>query len=281
MIGPLPQRVLLAGCGYVGATLGAELVRAGCRAIGLRRRPEALPSGIERFPADLLVPRSLEGLPDVDAVVYAVSAGARVEPAYRRAYVEGLRNLQAALAGRSVQRLVYVSSTGVYGQTDGAWVDEDSPTEPEGFSGRILLEGEALAQASPIPGVVLRLGGIYGPGRTRLLEQVRAGLTSIHGGPPKFTNRVHRDDCAGMLAHLLRLDQPARCYLGVDDEPAERDVVLRWMAGALGVPEPAVGGLPDGQEATSKRCSNRRLKESGYQLRYPTFREGYRSLLAG
>ena len=136
---------------------------------------------------------------------------------------EGLRNLLAALRqqGQSPRRIIFLSSTAVYGQTRGEWVDESSATEPDHFSGRRLLEAEALLRESGVPAIVLRLGGIYGPRRTRLIDEVRQGRAATSRNGPRYTNRIHRDDCVGALDHLIELAEPADCYLGVDCEPAD------------------------------------------------------------
>jgi nucleoside-diphosphate-sugar epimerase len=280
-------RVLVAGCGYVGSVLAASLAAEGHEAFGLRRRPEGLPPGVRPVAVDLGDREALAAAlpPDLDGVVYATAADSREPAAYRRAYVEGLENLLALLP-RPGPRVIFTSSTSVYGQDDGSWVDETSPTEPPSETGRILLEAEAVLATSRRPGASLRLGGIYGPGRTRLLESVRRGEARIPAEPGVFTNRIHRDDAARALDHLLKLPQLGPVYLGVDDEPAELGTVLRWMAGRLGVPEPPVAAAGEGTRAgrglrTRKRCSNRRLRGSGFDLRHPTFREGYDAILRG
>lgn len=277
------SRVLVAGCGYVGTALGRELAARGDRVFGLRRDPSRLPREIVPVAADLADPRTLAALPDADAVVYAASAGEHSEAAYRAAYVDGLANLIAALAagGRAPRRLLFVSSTAVYAQESGEWVDEESPAEPEHWSGRILLEAEALARRCAPEAVVVRCGGIYGPGRTRLVDRARRGAT-YPAGAPRWTNRIHRDDCAGVLAHLLRLPNPEPLYLGVDDEPASLEEVLRWLAARVGAPEPCAVAASDDDarhERSNKRCSNARLRASGYAFRFPTFREGYAALI--
>ena len=130
-----------------------------------------------------------------------------------------------------------------------------------------------------------RLGGIYGPKHTRLLERVRSGQATYRKGGPFYTNRIHRDDCAGALQHLMELDSPGPLYLGVDEEPAEEQAVLQWMAGALGAPDPRPrpeGGSARGtagRPPSNKRCKGDRLRESGYAFTYPTFREGYTALI--
>ena len=277
------QRVLIAGCGYVGAALAAELAAAGHRVWGLRRRPVSIAPGVETLAADLSDPASLRDLPgDLDSAVYAASADAYEPDAYRRAYVDGPANLAAALAASGGRpRLVLVSSTGVYGRDDGAWVDETSPAEPRGFSGEILLEGERRAAAGPLPVVVARLAGIYGPRRALFVEALRRGEAAREPAPARPINLIHRDDCVGVLRHLLELEAPAALYLGVDSEPVPRDELLDWLAARLGVPPPGeASGAPAVRRARgSKRCSNARLLGSGYRMRRPTYREGYADLL--
>jgi nucleoside-diphosphate-sugar epimerase len=221
----------------------------------------------------------------IDAVVYAAAADRADDEAYRRAYVEGLANVLAWADAQGMRppRVFFTSSTAVYAQQDGAWVDEDSPTEPTHFSGTRMLEAERLL--ADAGGVALRLGGIYGPGRTRLVEGVRAGRATIAPGPPRWTNRIHRDDAAGALRHLIGralagapLDP---VYVGVDDEPADDATVLRWLAERLGAPAPAVapaGEAPRGRGG-NKRCRNARLRAAGYRFAYPSFREGYAALI--
>ena len=175
---------------------------------------------------------------------------------------------------------MFTSSTAVYAQADGEWVDERSPTLPTAFNGRRLLEAEQLLFAHAPGGVVLRLGGIYGPGRTRLLERVRRGEASYPPGTPAWSNRIHRDDCAGALAHLLELPDPEPVYLGVDNEPTCRRTLLEWLAARLDAPAPRPDpALPPPR--SNKRCSNARLCASGYRFRYPDFRRGYDASLTG
>ncbi len=277
-------RVLIAGCGYVGCALGRALSAEGHTAFGLRRRAFAEP-GIEPLVADLCDLESLRTLPpDLDFVFYTASAGGRDPARYRAAYVDGLRNLLAALVSqpRPVRRVFFTSSTAVYAQNRGEWVDEDAPAEAEDFAGRRLREGEEMLREGPFPTTVLRLGGIYGPDRTRLVDGVREGRAALRPGPPRYTNRIHREDCAGALRHLMGLDAPEPLYLGVDCEPTDEAEVLRWIAERLGLPPPRASSeaeRPARTRAGNKRCCNARLLSSGYRFRYPTFREGYRALI--
>ncbi len=272
-------RVLIAGCGDVGSHAGSLLATMGHDVTGLRRSPDRLPSEIRGLAADLTDPSTLD-LPEVDLLAYTASADGRTEEAYRAAYVDGLRNVLAALP-TPPHRLVFVSSTAVYGQDDGTWVDEDSPTEPTGFSGRTLLEAEDVVRSAG--GVVLRLSGIYGPGRTRLIDQVRGGEAVCVEGAASYTNRIHRDDCGAAVAHLLTLDEPAGVYLGTDDEPADRCEVYRWLADQLGVaPPPLVppDQAPQRSRGGNKRCRNARLRATGWAPSYRSYRDGYAAMLA-
>lgn len=272
--------VLIAGCGDLGERLGRLMVEEGGRVFGLRRNPAGLPAGITPVSADLAEPGSLSSLPsDLSDVVYLASADAFTDEAYQRAHVDGLRNLLDALA--APRRLILASSTSVLGQCDGSWVDESSPATGAAFSQRCLLEGERIAREAG--GVVLRLAGIYGPGRTKLLERVRSGLATHALDQDEWTNRIHADCAARALRLLLSLEQPEPLYLGVDDEPAKRREVLQWLADRLGAPAPQAARPPvrrSDRPRTSKRCSNRLLREAGWSPEYPSWREGYEALIA-
>jgi nucleoside-diphosphate-sugar epimerase len=276
------MRVLIAGCGYVGSALAVRLTEDGARAWGLRRDPSGLPHGVQPVAADLLDPGLEEWIPRTDAVVYAASPDESSDEAYRRTYVSGLENLLRALRSRGADgaRVILVSSTSVYGDQDGREVDEDTPVAPEDFRGSRVVEGEKILGDTWGDGVILRLGGIYGPGRTRLLERVRAGTARCPAPPTVWSNRIHVEDAAGALHHLLGVEDPDRVYIGVDREPVSICTVYRYVAELLGAPEPEVEP-ESGRRRGNKRCSSRRLVESGYAFRYPSFREGYRQVVAG
>ncbi len=277
--------VLIVGCGYVGAALGAVLAGEGHLVWGMRRNPDKLPESIKPLSADVH-DKNLGGLlPEgLDFIFYTLSSGGGGEAGYRAAYADGPKNLLEAIEmkGERPRRIFFTSSTAVYAQTDGSRVDEESPTQPTHYAGRILLEGERTLLESGYPATILRLSGIYGPGRTRLIDSVRAGRAEVHEGLPRYTNRIHRDDCAGALAHLMKLDAPDAIYVGVDDAPTDRRKVLIWLAERLGVPHPREAGggeAPSARAATNKRCSNARLESSGYRFLYPSYREGYAEMI--
>lgn len=270
------RQALVAGCGDVGTRAGLLLAAAGWSVTGLRRGG-GLPSPLAVHYADLTRPPTLAGLPAVDLVLYSPAPDARSEAAYRALFVDGPAALLAALP-RLPERLVFVSSTAVYGDFKGAWIDEDDPAEPEGFNGALLLEAERRLAAGPVPTVVARLAGIYGPGREWMLARVRAGESCRPGA---WTNRIHAHDAARMLVHLATLPQPRSVYLGVDDAPATECEVMAWLAARLGLPAPpedARSAPGAGRGLANRRLSNRRLRDSGFVLHYPDFRAGYAGL---
>jgi len=284
---PEKRHALIAGCGYVGTALAARLAAEGHTVTTLRRSNKIAAPGVRNIQADLVTGVGLDAIPaDIDVVFYTAGADGFSEEAYRNAYVVGVRNLLAALTakGAPVQRVIYTSSTGVYAQDNGEWVDEDSPTVPTKFSGTILLEGEAEVTRGPFPATVVRLGGIYGPNRTRLIDTVRNGSAYTIAGRTQYLNLIHREDCAGVLQHLMHLPAPAACFVAVDDEPMERAALLGWLAGLLCVSPPparAADEAPDPQRGGDRRVRNARLRATGYVFQYPTCRDGYGAMLEG
>lgn len=277
------ERVLIAGCGKIGTRLGEKLASLGAEVWGLRRQLLRLPPPLRTLSADLNRPESLQAIPGgITQVYYLATPNAYTDEAYRLAYVEGLRNLLQVLAeqNQAPRRVIFVSSTAVYAQHTGEWVDETSLTAPTGFSGRRLLEAECLLHEGPFPGLTVRFGGIYGGGRNAMIRKVSAGEPCT-AEPPLYTNRIHEDDCVGALRHLGRLVAPDTVYLAVDDAPCTQCELMDWLAEQLGRPKPPrAHAAPGTPRAGSKRCCNARLKASGYTLRFPTYREGYRAMLA-
>jgi nucleoside-diphosphate-sugar epimerase len=259
------MRLLIAGAGYVGSALATRMASESHEVFALRRSPTSIP-GVQTIAADLTSPDL--ALPAVDAVVYLVGAGGRTEEAYRAAYVDGLRNV---IERTRPARLLFTSSTAVYGQREGEWVTETSATEPSAKTARILLEGEALARAH---GTVVRLSGIYGPGRVRLVSNVHLGKAD-ESPDEAYGNRIHRDDCAGLLAHLLGLASIPDVVCGVDDAPVPLGEVRDFVAARLGVTRTKSAAKSE----QGKRISNARMHALGYTLAYPSYREGYPAIV--
>jgi nucleoside-diphosphate-sugar epimerase len=278
--------VLIAGCGDVGSRLATQLLAAGWEVHGLRRDVSRLPAGVIGVAGDLFNKDCPATWPigAVDYLVYCAAATDHDEAGYRAAYVQGLEHVLEWLNdyGQVPNRLLFVSSSSVYGQQDGEWVDERSSTVASGYSGRVMLEAEQIALKSGIPASVVRLTGIYGPGREWLLTQVRRGYR-VAVEPPLYANRIHADDAAGLMACLLEADRRGVAledvYIGVDDEPAALADVVGWLRGYLGVTEWADDDSV--RRTGSKRCSNARAKALGWTPKYPSFREGYAAILEG
>ncbi len=284
------MKVLFIGCGDIGVRTIRQLECSGLnsvwQAVAMRRHPEVLPPDIHAVAGDIKDVATLTRLLEsssFDAIVVTLTPDKVTDEGYLGAYVAGAKSLKAALVNSSSETpgiLFWASSTGAYGQVKGEWVDELSETNPSSFRGKRLLEAEQLIQQLPLPTVVLRFSGIYGPGRNRLIKQVREGVIAPVA-PVQWTNRIHSEDCAGVFSHLLNrfsLGLPLNnLYLGSDNEPVSAHTIQLWLAEELGVT--AQEGNETRREG-GRRCCNKRLKSSGYQFRYPTYREGYSALLA-
>ena len=280
----MTKRILLAGCGDLGTELGLRLVTEGHEVWGLRRNTEHLPASFHGWSADLSDASTLQSPPaDFTHIVYTATPGAYEEAAYQRTYVQGVRNLLSALKGQTPtpERFVLSSSTSVYHQKAGEWVDETTSIAPTHFSGLANHEGEQLVSDAGIPSVVVRFGGIYGPGRTRLLKRVAAGQAQCVQGQTLYSNRIHRDDCVGILQHFLFHPDPPSLVNGVDTQPATMCEVYRCIAGFLGVEPPPTVRPEEAARVprSSKRIRNQRLLDSGYNFAYPTFEQGYKTLV--
>ena len=270
------ETVLIAGAGDVGTRLARRLVAEGRKVHALRRSVAGGGDGIAWLRGDLTRPESLAGLPGVDAVVFAPAPDARDESAYRAVFVDGLRHLIDALPERP-KRTLFVSSSAVYGDHAGEWIDEDTPPAPPGFNGRVLLEAERWLAARNVGGVSVRFAGLYGPGRTQLLDRIREGKAAVPRGQQVFANRIHVDDAAAALACVLDVAVPEPVYLGVDDTPLPIDVLYDHLAHLLGAPLPPDGPGPAG--VGNKRLSNARLRATGFRCMWPDAREGYAALI--
>jgi nucleoside-diphosphate-sugar epimerase len=253
------MRNAVVGCGFVGKRLARILVENGEDVVAVTRSGVSL-EGVESLERDV-TDGTLE-LPDVDRVFYLVSAGGRDADAYRSAYVEGLRNTLAATDAP----VVYSSSTGVYETDDGSWVDEATRVEPTTERTRILLRAEETARER---GTAVRFGGLYGPGRIGVERYL--GDAEVRSG---YLNLIRGVDAASALLSAHEGDDDL--YVAVDDEPVDRHELARWMSERTGRPH---GELVDETRSPNKRCSNDRLRSTGWEPEFPTYREGYAPLL--
>ncbi|VAW46374.1 Nucleoside-diphosphate-sugar epimerases [hydrothermal vent metagenome] len=275
--------VLIAGCGDIGCLLGIQLSEQGHQVFGLRRNVELLPDCIQPVEANLTMP--IDNLPpNIDYVFYMASAGKYKDCAYYQAYVLGLKNLISALQNHPIKKLFFISSSSVFGQCNGEQVSEACPTDDSIFSTKRLLEGEEIAFNSNLNATVVRFGGIYGPGRTHLIDLIKEGKAHCMEGV--WSNRIHSEDCAGMLAYLLEQNEvnPERVeslYAGVDNQPTLSCEVHDWLSEQLSAPEP---DRKEPSEASrlmrsNKRISNAKIRTLGYEFKYPTYKEGFLGFL--
>lgn len=279
----LPQQapsVLIVGYGDLGSSIGQQLTAEGLPVFGLRRSERALTDGVTMLTADVTRPETLACLDAIDPqiLIYCVAATEQSDDNYRAHYVDGLRHVLAALKpANSLRHVFFVSSTRVYGQTSDTPLTESVPALPSDFGAQRLLEAESLLDGLPCRHTVLRLSGIYGPGRRYLL-----GLAADPARWPQqntWTNRIHRDDAASFAVFLVHRVLNGLtvedCYIVTDNCPAPQHEVLRWLAGRMGhesnqpVSPPPAGG---------KRLSNARMLACGFRLRYPDYRTGYAEL---
>lgn len=273
-------KILIVGCGAIGSELAGVLTAKGHDVTGLKRKPPlSVPGSPHYVAADI---SSASDLADLDTgftqAFFIVSPDGRNEQSYRAVYQTGLDNLLDRLPET---HWTMVSSTSVYGQNQGEWVDEDSPAEPANITSRLIRQAEQKLMNLNPDNIVARFSGIYGPGREHLLRQAMQ-TPAIQQTPPYFTNRIHQRDCVGVLAFLLDRslagEALAQCYLASDDDPAPMWEVMTWLADRLHCPPPAVKAV-DADAGMNKRCSNTRLKALGYRFQYPSYKDGYLDLI--
>lgn len=276
--------VLIIGCGFLGEA-AAELFSArGNTVLGLVRGPESMASLAGRSFAsaacDVTDDASVEALTplvrNVPLAIYCVSSGRGGVDTYSAVYRDGLRRV---LELWNPGRIIFVSSTSVYGQTDGSWVTEEAPAIPDRETGRILLEAEQIALAAG--GGVARLSGIYGPGRSVLLKKFLSGEALLEDGGHRWINQIHRDDAAAALARLGEPVVPAGLYDVTDNTPATQREVYSWMADFLKRPLPPEGPADMNRKRgwTSKRISNAKLRSAGWVPQFPSYRDALPQLL--
>jgi nucleoside-diphosphate-sugar epimerase len=282
------MRVLIAGCGWLGTALGRALLSRGDRVTGLRSDPARAAAlaahGIEPLVLDLTAPGALARLPAADAVVACQSAGWDSADGYRAAYLDANRTLLEAARRDGAMAFVYTGSTRVFGQSDGSLVTETTPVAPSGAEGEILVEAERLmlgaSQAGGLRTSLIRFSGLYGPGRTGLVDRVASGAMALGPGDDAFMNFCHLDDAVTFVLAALDRGAPGAAYHGSDAAPPRRREVVSWVAERLGIELPR-GRTPSFGGANRRIDSAWSREALGVTLKYPSFREGYGAVLAG
>lgn len=270
-------RVLIAGCGYLGQAVADLFVAAGLEVEGWTMSAESAQQlSTKRYPVHAVDisqeerVRAQKG--EFDAVIHCASTRGGGADFYRRVYFEGVQNLLKRFGG---SRILFTSSTSVYAQKDGEWVTEESAAEPKHETGKILRQAEELVLAGR--GIVIRLGGIYGPGRSALLRKFLNGDAVLDPEMDRFVNQIHRDDAAETIQLLLgRIESVGEIFNLVDDQPILQSECYHWLAAKLNRPLPRAGRSTSKRKRgeSNKRVSNAKLRAIGWAPRYPGFADG-------
>jgi nucleoside-diphosphate-sugar epimerase len=296
-------KILIVGCGAIGSTLADVLSNQGHLVTGLKRNPPSSKSSrINYVTTDISSVNDMTKLDtDFTQAFFIVSPDGRNEQSYRSVYETGLNNLLVRLPKAN---WFMVSSTSVYAQSKGEWVDEESVADPSNITSQLIRQAEQTVMGFNQDNTVVRFSGIYGPGREYLLR-LALQTPEIQQTPPYYTNRIHQHDCVGVLSFLLeqRLAGKtlAQCYLASDDDPASMWEVMFWLANQLKCKPPivrdgrslAIAGKSirpafksdarlasvNAEAIMNKRCNNARLKALGYVFQYPGYKDGYQELI--
>jgi nucleoside-diphosphate-sugar epimerase len=279
----MSRNILLVGFGDLGAKVASLLTSSGYQVIGVRRSASEV-ADISIITADVTNPASLQPIQHLtpDIIIYCVAAGGQSDMQYKAAYVDGLSNiLKAQKDNHALKHVVFVSSTRVYGQVADAILDDNSPALPADFGGERLLEAEQLLDAQPYATTVLRLSGIYGPGRLRMIHLAQ----QPERWPTRnsWTNRIHRDDAAHFIHFLIEEFKPEtpnilhRQFIVTDSAPVSQFEVINWLAAKMNLPQRL--DVNANEALTGKRLNNQHMLATGFKLRYPSYKEGYQVLL--
>lgn len=278
-------RILVVGSGDVGGSLARSLAAQGHEVFGLRRSDKSVGDGVTTITADVADMETLIGQipPNLDYVIYSVASPDFSEEGYELFYLQGMTHILALLKQQHHQpkRIFFVSSSSVYHHHDGSWVDENTVVEPTAFAGKTMLAAETKLKESGFASTSVRFSGIYGPGRIRLINQ------ALHGShcdpePHLWTNRIHRDDCVGVLEFLIEKDeagvQLADLYVASDPTPAPLFDVLEWIKDRVGEVDPD-HDIPEASRRGNKRISSKKLQDLGYEFKYKDYQQGYEEIL--
>ncbi len=279
------SKILIVGCGDLGMAI-AELLVDKHAVFGLRRQSQGQSlqgrsSNLSMLQGDVTDPASLQVLHGLkpELILYCVAADAQTDAAYQAQYVNGLANVLATQhENNALRHVFFVSSTRVYGQDAGECLDDTSPLSPMDFGGQRLLEAEQLLKNLACPATALRLSGIYGPGRLRMINLAKSQAWPAINS---WSNRIHRDDAAAFIVFLMEQVLAGQAvqtsYIVSDDAPASLHEVLAWLADQMKIDIPAYA---QHDASKGKRLANGLMRSTGYQLKYPNFKVGYQALLA-
>lgn len=299
----MPRRkIIIFGCGYVGREVAARAVQAGHEVWIHSRNADSL-AAVKQVPLQQHIVADLHSdgwhgklSGDWDLAINLVSSAGGGLDGYRTSYIEGNRSIRRWAAGRGVNRFIYSSATSVYPQSDGGWVTEEDVPEMNNLSanGCILREAECEILESPAfdESIILRLGGIYGPGRHLYLNSLLDERSELPGDGKAYLNLIYLQDIGDAIMRLIEHPAPLgdRIFNLVDDEPAPKQAIVDWLAARIGKPSlrfnPDLAGQRGARRKSSsgmpnRRISNARIKQAlAWTPQYPSFREGYTDILS-
>ena len=273
-------RVLIAGYGHVGHLLAQELKKDQHHVTGIKRSQQD-------HACDQLIIKDIlhlndHDLPEVDFIVYCPSSDHRAHDAYAQIYVEGAKKIIGHYQNRaSKPRLLYVSSTRVYEQDHGQWVDENSECAGNDPLAKIILSGEQVVQDATLDSMIVRFSGIYGTNRHYLLDALKRGDGHLCHSL-RYSNRIHAIDCARSLYHLMRVHYNEGIYIASDHEPTPINTIISWLSATLGLPVPEDmhdESSEPGDHASNKQLNNARLLHTGFRFEFPNYRQGFKHIL--
>jgi nucleoside-diphosphate-sugar epimerase len=278
----LPQKILLIGAGYFGKPTAYQLRKLGCQVSLWVKSPQSRDTlskeGFKTYAADVSEKNSWPTVSkNFDAVIFMPSTNGGDEHDYEKLYLRGMRLAAEHFSGKT--KLLFISSTSVYPQQNGEWVDETSPTDNTSQKSTSLLAAERIALSQG--GTVIRLSGIYGPGRSAMFKRLaQRRPLSIHDAN-RWLNHIHRDDAVSAIIHMLA--QPAGHTINATDSlPVTRIELYHWLAAHTGLPELPLSNErePRKRGNTNKRVSNKKLLSLGWTPAYPTYKQGYEHILS-
>lgn len=298
---PSPKKLIIFGCGYIGTALAKQSLERGLTTCALTRNPQKA-DGLRQLGVHQVIKADLASDawhrqldPEADYVLNCVSsAGGGIE-GYRQSYWLGQKSIASWASKGKVRTWVYTGSTSVYPQTDGSWVDENSPVGGNSPTSEVLLEAEQVMKEAckqmETRWFVLRLAGIYGPERHSMLALIERGRAEFPGNGKQFLNLIHRDDCCSAIwaAFESEVSVPSGRFNVSDGHPAPKESIANWLAKALGQAKPQF--FPDrrssrmsqrlfGSSPPNRRIDHQRMCTTfGWKPKYPSFVEGYEALL--
>lgn len=273
------MRILQVGCGGLGSLIAEATLAQGHELTIVRRSHKAVPPGAQVLYLDVVAGEGLSTLHTIKADILLYCLAPVEGQSYQQTYVEGLRHVLAHVSLSQLKHVFFISSTGVYGEQQGEWIDDATPAIPADAEGQVILEAERLLDELDCGHTALRVSGIYGPKRLyllRLLQNPARWPTKTH-----WTNRIHELDIAAAVVHLYQhlvdgKSLPGHCIL-TDGVPAAQHEVLQWLAAQQNLPAPETPPL---QPQSGKRIRNGFLQQTGFKLQFADYRAGYASILS-